>query len=199
MQEKVNVPVNCFMQGCYNETFERAIKRAKDLCFEYNKLNPNDYASQREILAELIGKMGREVRITPPFWCDYGCNIEVGDYFYSNHNLVVNDGGKITFGDNVFIAPNCVFTTAEHAIDPTMRRQGVEIAKPITVGNDVWIGAGAIVLAGAEIGDNTVIGAGSVVKGKIPANVVAVGAPCRVLRPITEDDKHTYPIYNGKY
>ena len=92
-----------------------------------------------------------------------------------------------------------LLTTAEHALDPQMRKDGVEIAKPITIGNNVWIGAGAIILAGTTIGDNTVIGAGSVVKGDIPSGVVAAGVPCRVIREITDDDKYTYPTYNEKY
>lgn len=101
----------------------------------------------------------------------------------------------MTFGNNVFIAPNCCFTTAEHAIDPQQRRDGLEIAKPITVGNNVWIGAGATVLAGVTIGDNSVIGAGSVVTKSIPGGVVAVGVPCKVMRKITEEDKHRYPVF----
>lgn len=137
--------------------------------------------------------MGKQTVITPPFWCDYGYNITVGDYFYSNHNLVITDGAKVTFGDHVFIAPNCCFTTAEHAIDSEMRKRGVEIAKPITIGNNVWIGAGSTVLAGVTIGDNAVIGAGSVVTKNIPANVVAVGVPCKVMRKIIEEDKTRYP------
>ena len=103
------------------------------------------------------------------------------------------DGGKVTFGDHVFIAPNCTFTTAEHAIDAEQRNRGLEVALPITVGNNVWFGAGCIVLGGVTIGDNTVIGAGSVVTKDIPSNVIAVGVPCRVLRPITEADKDYYP------
>lgn len=189
-------PVNVFFQGCYNPKYEEQIRKGKDKCFEYNKLNPNDVEAQRRILKDLLGGMGEEVIITPPFWCDYGYNITVGDYFYSNHNMVITDGAHVTFGDNVFIAPNCCFTTAEHAIDPQMRKAGVEIAKPITVGNNVWIGAGAVILAGVTIEDNSVIGAGSVVTKDIPANVVAVGVPCRVLRPITEADKTTYPTYS---
>ena len=97
----------------------------------------------------------------------------------------------------MFIAPNCCFTTAEHAIDPEQRREGIEIAKPITVGDNVWIGAGSTVLAGVTIGDNTVIGAGSVVTKSIPANVVAVGVPCRVLREITDEDRYRYPIHKS--
>lgn len=143
--------------------------------------------------------MGKEAVFTPPFWCDYGYNITVGDYFYANHNLVIQDGAKVTFGDNVFIGPNCCFTTVEHPTDPKQRKAGLEIVKPVTVGSNVWIDAGSSVLAGVTVGDNTVIGAGSVVTKSIPANVVAVGVPCRVLREITEADKTRYPIYMGDY
>ena len=197
MSKRPEVPINCFFQGCYNPAFEAEIEKCKNKCYAYNQLNPNDRETQQKILKELLGKMNENTIITPPFWCDYGYKIFVGDYFYSNHNLVITDGAKVTFGDNVFIAPNCCFTTAEHALDPEMRKAGIEIAKPITVGNNVWIGAGSTVLAGAVIGDNTVIGAGSVVKGEIPANVIAVGVPCKVLRPITEADKTRYPMFKG--
>lgn len=150
-------------------------------------------AAKSEILKNLLGK---ETVITPPFWCDYGYNISAGDYFCSNHGMIITDGAKLTFGNNVFVAPNCCFTTAGHAIDPEMRKAGVEIAKPITIGNNVWIGTGAVILAGVEIGDNTVIGAGSVVTRSIPGNVVAVGVPCRVMREITEADRTSYPTYS---
>ncbi len=146
----------------------------------------------------MLGHMGDHVIITPPFWCDYGYNISVGDYFYSNHNLVITDGAEVSFGDNVFIAPNCCFTTAEHAIDPEQRKAGIEVAKPIIIGNNVWIGAGSTVLAGVTIGDNTVIGAGSVVTRSIPGNVIAVGVPCKVQRKITEEDRFRYPVYQGE-
>ena len=196
MDEKPTVPINCFFQGCYNPAYEAEIRKGKEKCFKYNQLSPNDRAAQSEILKDLLGKMGKETVITPPFWCDYGYNISVGDYFYSNHGMIITDGAKVTFGDNVFVAPNCCFTTAEHAIDPEMRKAGVEIAKPITIGNNVWIGAGSVILAGVEIGDNTVIGAGSVVTRSIPGNVVAVGVPCRVMREITEADRTSYPTYS---
>lgn len=158
-------------------------------------MHPNDRDGQQALLAQILGKMGKEVCITPPFWCDYGYHIAVGDYFYSNHNLIVTDGAQVTFGNHVFVAPNCCFTTAEHALDPEQRKAGIEIAKPITIGNNVWIGAGTTVLAGVTIGDNAVIGAGSVVKKSIPADVIAVGVPCKVLRPITEADKYRYPMH----
>lgn len=196
MDSRPIVPTNCFFQGCYNPAYEQAIREAKALCHQYNQLSPNDAESQHRLLAKLLGSKGESVTITPPFWCDYGYNISVGDFFYSNHNLIITDGAKVTFGDHVFIAPNCCFTTAEHAIDPQMRKAGIEIAKPITIGSNVWIGAGSTVLAGVEIGENSVIGAGSVVTRSIPANVVAAGVPCRVLRPITPEDASRYPMYS---
>ena len=157
-------------------------------------MNPNDRESQRRILAGLLGGMGENVIFTPPFWCDYGYHIFVGDYFYSNHNLIINDGVRVSFGDHVFIAPNCCFSAAGHPLDVEQRNAGLEIALPITVGNNVWIGAGVTVLPGVTIGDNTVIGAGSVVTRDIPSGVVAVGNPCRVLREITEEDKYKYKL-----
>lgn len=196
MENRPEVPLYRLFQGCYNPAFEAEIQKAKDKCYAFNKLNPNDREAQAEILQTLLGKMGKEVIFTPPFWCDYGYNITVGDWFYANHNLVITDGARVTFGDHVFIAPNCCFTTAEHPTDPAQRMAGLEIAKPITVGNNVWIGAGSTVLAGVTIGDNAVIGAGSVVTRDIPANVVAVGVPCRVVREITEADKNRYPLFD---
>ena len=123
-------------------------------------------------------------RMKAPFFCDYGYNIEIGENFYSNHNLIILDGNKVIFGDNVFIAPNCAFYTAGHPIDVNRRNQGLEYAKPIKIGNNVWIGGNVVVLPGVTIGDNTVIGAGSIVTRDIPANVVAVGNPCRVIKQI---------------
>ena len=196
MSDKPIIPINCFFQGCYNPAYEKEIRKAKEMCYRYNQLCPNDNAAQQQILRKLLGEMGKDTIIVPPFWCDYGYHITVGESFYANHNLIIQDGAGVSFGNNVFIAPNCCFTTAEHAIDPEMRKAGVEIAKPIKVGNNVWIGAGCTILAGVEIGDNTVIGAGSVVTRSIPSNVVAVGVPCKVLREITEKDKTTYPIYS---
>lgn len=137
MKLKAKVPLNCLFQSCYNPELEAEIRKCKDQCYRYNQLNPNDLETQRKILSGLLGRMGENVIFTPPFWCDYGYNISVGDFFYSNHNLIITDGAEVTFGNNVFIAPNCCFTTAEHAIDPQQRRDGLEIAKPITVGNNV--------------------------------------------------------------
>ena len=120
--------------------------------------------------------------------CDFGYNIEVGENFYANHGCVILDCAKVTFGDNVFIAPNCGFYTAGHPIDSKRRNAGLEYAHPITVGNNVWFGGGVQVMPGVTIGNNVVIGSGSVVTKDIPDNVVAAGNPCKVLRAITEED-----------
>lgn len=166
---------------------ERA--KCKAACFEFNKTPPSDLVRQREIMGEILGETRGDAVITAPFWCDYGYNIKIGEKFYANHNCIFLDAAKISFGDNVFIAPNCCFTTAEHPIDPEQRRVGLEFAEPITVGNNVWFGAGVVVLAGVTIGDDVVIGAGSIVTRDIPSGVIAVGNPCRVLREITEADR----------
>ena len=112
-----------------------------------------------------------------------------------NHNCIILDGAKVELGDNVFIAPNCGFYTAGHPLDYKTRNKGLEYAKPIKVGNNVWIGANVCVLPGVTIGDGTVIGAGSVVNKDIPSGVVVAGNPCKVIRKITEDDKHKYKMY----
>lgn len=161
-------------------------KNAKNICYKYNNLPPCDEKAQKQLITDLFGRVGEEFCILPYFWCDYGYNIEIGDNFFANHNTVILDCGKVKFGNNVFIAPNCGFYTAEHPIDAKMRNTGMEYARPITVGNNVWIGGGVQVMPGVTIGDNVVIGGGSVVTRDIPCDCVAVGNPCRVIRKITE-------------
>ena len=126
------------------------------------------------------------------FWCDYGYNITFGENFFANHNLVILDCAKVTFGNNVFIGPNCGFYTAGHPIDFEQRNRGLEYAYPIKVGSNVWFGGGVQVMPGVSIGSNVVIGGGSIVTKDIPSNVIAVGNPCKVIREITEKDKETY-------
>ncbi|MDE6195635.1 MAG: sugar O-acetyltransferase [Erysipelotrichaceae bacterium] len=177
------------------EIIKRRTKCA-DLCYEFNQCKPSDIEKQREIIKNIIGCIKGNFVITAPFYCDYGSNITIGNNFYTNHNCTILDGAKVTFGDNVFIAPNCVFSTAGHPIDSSQRIQGLEIALPITVGDNVWIGANVSVLPGVSIGNNTIIGAGSVVNKDIPEGVIAAGVPCKVIRKITKDDKQKYPMYN---
>ncbi len=186
----------------YDANYDKEIVAARtecaDLCYEYNNCRPSDTVRRNELIRKIIGEIQGDLVVTSPFYCDYGFNISVGKNFYTNYNCVILDGAKVRFGDNVFIAPNCLFTTSGHPIDAEQRGQGLEIALPITVGNDVWFGANVCVLPGVTIGDNVVIGAGSVVNKDIPSGAVAVGNPCRVLRKITEQDKAKYPIFAEK-
>lgn len=184
----------------YDANYDKAIGDARsecaDLCYEFNMCKPSDIEKQNELLHRIIGEIKGDIVITAPFYCDYGMNVSVGNNFYTNHNCTILDGAKVTFGDNVFVAPNCVFSTAGHAIDAEQRAKGLEIALPISVGNNVWIGANVSVLPGVTIGDNTIIGAGSVVNKDIPSNVIAVGNPCKVIRNVTEKDKEKYPMWS---
>ncbi len=198
MTEKEKAAAGYLYNANYDKEIITDLIRCNDLCYELNQLKPSDHTAKEQLLKKILGKSGEQTVIFTPFWCDYGHNITIGDYFFANRNCQILDGGKVTFGDHVFIAPNCCFTTAEHALDVEQRNQGLEVALPITIGNNVWIGAGCTILGGVSIGDNTVIGAGSVVTKDIPPNVIAVGVPCRVLREITEADKDKYPRYTGK-
>lgn len=171
-----------------DEQLMKELIRAKDLCFKYNSISPLDVENRNKIINDLIGVVGENVNIMPYFWCDYGYNIEIGDNFFSNHNCVMLDCAKIKFGSNVFIGPDCGFYTAGHPVSVSQRNAGIEYAKPITVGNNVWIGAGVRVMPGVSIGSNVIIGAGSVVTKDIPDGVVAFGNPCRVHRKLTEEE-----------
>lgn len=188
MTEKEKCAAGLLYDANYDEALIQERKICKDICFEYNTTKPSELSGKKEMLKNLLGKTKGEFTIQAPFWCDYGYNIELGENFYANHNLMILDGAKVTFGNNVFIAPDCGFHTAGHPIDAKRRNKGLEYAYPITVGDNVWIGAGVQVLPGVTIGNNVVIGAGSVVTKDIPDNVIAVGNPCRVLRKITEED-----------
>lgn len=191
MTEKEKMCAQMLYDANYDPALLEERDKAKDLCHQYNQLRPSDRASQQEVLKKLLGKTGENFSLTAPFWCDYGYNIELGENFYANHNLVILDAAKVTFGDNVFIGPDCGFHTSGHPIDFERRNRGLEYAYSITVGDNVWIGAGVQVMPGVTIGSNVVIGGGSVVVKDIPGNCVAVGNPCHVLRPITEADKKT--------
>ncbi len=164
-------------------------RRCQQICFEINRMPPEQADERNHRIASLLGKAGECLEVIAPFHCDYGYNVEVGSHFFANFNLVVLDEAKVTFGDYVFIGPNCSFYTAIHPLLPQRRNQGVERAEPICVGDNVWFGGNVTVLPGVTIGSNSVIGAGSVVTHNIPDNVVAVGNPCRVLRTIAPSDQ----------
>ena len=159
----------------------------KEMCRDYNDIRPKDMERRNALLRKMLGSVKGELLIEQPFHCDYGYNIHVGENFYANFNLVILDGAKVTFGDNVFVAPNCGFYTAGHPLDAEERNKGLEYARQIKVGDNVWIGAGVSVLPGVTIGDNCVIGAGSVVNRDIPDNTVAAGNPCRVIKTLGKD------------
>ena len=157
----------------YDEYLLKKRLYAKELCKKYNELDVRDFDGKRKIIEKLLQKKVEQFTIEPNFYCDYGYNIILGKNFYSNHNLVLLDANKIEFGDNVFIGPNCGFYTSGHPLDYETRNKGLEYAKPIKVGSNVWIGGNVCVLPGVTIGDNVVIGAGSVVTKDIPKNSVA--------------------------
>ena len=183
MTEKEKM-ISCEMYNSSGSELTMERHKCKEMCYDYNNLRPTKLDERRAIIRELFGKVEGSFLIEPSLWCDYGYNIEIGDNFYSNHNLVILDCTKVTFGENVFIGPNCGFYTAGHPIEVEVRNGGLEYASPISVGNNVWIGGGTSVLPGVTIGDNCTIGGGSVVVKSIPANSIAVGNPCKVIRSI---------------
>ena len=144
MTEKEKMLAHQMYDANYNKELHDERIAAKELCWEYNQLRPSNEEGQRAVLKKLLGKTGENFYITAPFWCDYGYNIELGENFYANHNLVILDCAKVKFGDNVFVAPDCGFHTAGHPIDFERRNAGFEYAYPITVGDNVWIGAGGL-------------------------------------------------------
>ena len=167
-------------------------ERARRLCHEYNHLPPERWGERTELMKQILGKTGQRLYVEPGFHCDYGTNITVGEDFYANFNLVILDPAPVTIGDRVMIAPNVSLYTAGHPVHPDSRRSGYEYGQPITIGDDVWIGGSTTVLPGVTIGDGAVIGAGSVVTRDIPPMVIAAGNPCRVIRPVTQEDRRYY-------
>jgi maltose O-acetyltransferase len=163
----------------------RGRNRARDLCQDLNATREADQQLRRRILTELFGKGGESVWMQPPFYCDYGSNIILGERVFFNFNCVVLDVCRVEIGDYTLFGPAVQIYTATHPMTAELRRRQ-EFAKPITIGSDVWVGGGAIICPGATIGSRTVIGAGSVVTREIPAGVFAAGNPCRVIHEITE-------------
>lgn len=165
---------------------------AEELCYLLNQTSPKMQEKREAVMEQLLPNRGKETTILSPFYTDYGYNCFIGNNTFINHNAYLMDGAPIKIGSYCFIGPNCGMYTATHALIAEERNQGLEKAKPIEVGNNVWIGGDVTILPGVKIGDNSVIGAKSVVTKDIPSNVIAVGNPCEVLREITEQDRIGY-------
>lgn len=160
------------------------ITETHDAVFEYNQIRPSDVAARTAKIKSILGKTGEQITINQPFRCDYGSNIEVGERFFANFNFTVLDEAKVVIGNDCFIGPNVSIYTACHSTDPTERNTREEWAEGVRIGNNVWIGGSVTIVPGVTIGDNVTIGAGSVVVKDIPANSIAVGNPCRVIKTI---------------
>ena len=165
----------------------------------FNSMLMDKTDERTEVLKEILGKTGEWPYIEPPFYCDYGKNISVGDNFYANYNLHILDCARVTIGDNVFIGPMCGIYAAGHPIDFEVRNTGLEFAKEVKIGDNVWIGGNVAINPGVTIGNNVVIGSGSVVTSDIPNDCIAFGNPCKVHRKITDEDKQYWREQREKY
>lgn len=167
-------------------------KHCKEVMFDYNSTRPSEDAKRQEILKGILGDCGDHVFIENPVHMSYGNHVHLSEHFYANFNLVIVDDVEVFIGDHVMIGPNVTLCTTGHPVYPQYREMVAHYSLPIHIGKNVWIGANSVVLPGVTIGDNTVVGAGSIVTRDIPANVVAVGNPCRVMREISDRDREYY-------
>lgn len=163
-----------------------------DMLYDFNATRPIEMERRMEILESLLAEVGEDCYVEPPLHANWGCHTHFGNKVYANFNLTLVDDTDIYVGDCVMFGPNVTVATAGHPILPELRLKAMQYNMPVHIGNNVWIGAGAVILPGVTIGDNSVIGAGSIVTKDVPANVVAVGNPCRVLREIGERDREFY-------
>ena len=157
---------------------------ARRLLYDFNFSQPDEVARQKDIILSLFGNIGANFTVRPPFYCDYGCHIFAGDNLYINYDCTILDCNTVHLGNDVLLAPKVQIYTAYHPTNPEIRLTGKELAAPVTIGNNVWLGGGVIVCPGVTIGSNVTIGAGSVVTKDIPDNVVAAGNPCRVIKKV---------------
>jgi acetyltransferase-like isoleucine patch superfamily enzyme len=181
------LPYKAWLDGLAEEQLEN-----KKKIYDYNLLRPEEKDEIDRSLRNILGVTGKNVHVLAPFHCDYGSNIEVGDNFWANYNCVILDVAKVSIGNNVMFGPNVSIFTAGHPLHPDSRNSGYEYGFEVHIGNNVWIGGNSVVNPGVRIGNNAVIGSGSVVTRDVPDNVIAAGNPCRVLREITEEDRHYY-------
>ena len=164
------------------------MKRCRKILQKLNFMDRSDFEGIQEVVKELLGSSEGAV-INPPFYCDYGSHIHVGKNFFANYNCTIIDVAKVIIGDNCQMAPNVAIYTAGHPVYPDTRNSGYEYGKEVRIGNNVWIGGNTVICPGVTVGNNCVIGAGSVVTRDIPDWTVAVGNPCRIIRTITEADR----------
>lgn len=167
-------------------------RQCQEKLYEYNFLPPDRWHERPKLIAGLVGSCGVRPVIEPPFHCDYGFNIHLGQNFYANFNLTILDCGLVRIGDNVLCAPNVAIYTAGHPLHPQSRNSGYEYGRAISIGSNVWLGGNVVVNPGVSIGDNVVIGSGSVVTKDIPDNTLAAGNPCRVIRMIGDRDREYF-------
>lgn len=177
------------MYDAYHDTELQALRnQAAEQVYDYNHCRPSDTTRQLKLLHALFASVGENVAITAPFHCEYGFNVHIGHNVHIDTNLTLFDGARIDIGNNVFIASNVGLYASDHPMDAERRNQGMKHASPITIGDNTWIGASTSILPGITIGEGCVIGSGSVVTHDIPPGVVAFGNPCRIVRPVSEQD-----------
>ena len=173
--------------------------KAKRLLREYNQTTEYQEADRQTILKDLFKQSGKKIHIEPPFHTDYGCNTVIGENFYSNYDCIILDIANVKIGDNVMFGPRVGLYTAGHPIDAVIRNEHYEYGKPITIGNNVWVGGNVVFNPGVTVGDNAVIGSGSIVTKDIPSSVIAVGNPCKILLEINDQDKKYWEIEKQRY
>lgn len=186
-----------YMAG--GEELARDFKKSRMITRLFNNTTEEQKRYRKELLKDLFESTGKNFYIEPPFRCDYGCNISIGENFYANYDCIILDIAKVKIGKNVFFAPRVNIFTAGHPIDAEVRNTLLEFGKPVTIGDNVWVGGNTVINPGVTIGNNVVIGSGSVVTKDIPDNVIAVGNPCKVLRKITEEDKKYWEKQKEEY
>ncbi len=189
MTEREKMEAGLWYDANFDQNLLKERENAEELYFQLNHTSPKDVKKRKEIFKKLLPNKEENVDILLPFYTDYGYNCYIGEGTFINHNAYLMDGAPVTIGKHCFIGPNCGIYTANHPLNVGERNQGLELAQPVIIGDNVWIGADVTILPGVTIGEGSVIGAKSLVSKDIPANVIAVGNPCRVVRKITLDDK----------
>lgn len=177
---------------CADEELTKEQLSWNDILYDFNQTRPSQMEKRTEILNKILAEVGEGCYVEPPLHANWGCHTHFGKNVYANFNLTLVDDAEIFVGDSVMFGPNVTVVTGAHPVEPNLRRKVAQFNISVHIEDNVWIGAGAVILPGVTIGENSVIGAGSIVTKDIPANVVAVGNPCRVLREIGEHDKMYY-------